>query len=907
MPCSPRPEGSSGPTTMPRACPASKKVSSAETVIIEVEDDDTPSPAFKRTHGRSLRSEHKLQDTDKLCEFPMGKSPNVTVTFQDYKTLEHDTFLNDIIIDFYLTYLHTNNLNKEDAPNVYIFSTMFYKRMLTQPSSKSLKPDSFEKNPSLTSAQKRHMRVRGWTKNVDLFTKDMIIIPICEHSHWYLVIVIKPGLVVNAPESEARRVKGEPFFIVLDSLGESKTTAVNNVRSYLELEWQAKKMVGEVDFSKRSMRTLWPVKPEQPNYSDCGIYLLHYVEKIFNSVAQFYWPDTVNRLNADWFPWDEVSMKRSSMAQLIRSLNEAQRSPQEPQVNWPAINFVDPGPPPRGRKKPPGFFDEYQPSSEEEEEDKEARKRIAEGFYGKSSRTTRSSTALPSSNKHNSGGSRAAGLVEMARTGAVDIEALEEEGLPERERARKARHAGRGMTKAKQESNGHPKKTHESRSKTSKVRERKLKQEDTNIEFDMLRLYQPPNKKMGEPDAAKEEVKTAEPEFNPSAERYFQTTVPVRQRVKGEREGTWSQELKEESRKEKMRTGAMDDLKHIEEAHSGNTTGGDQNRVKKPHKNKALEVFKEVEVRKKGEMSLQLLPKEKQADMRRSFQDQRQNRTFDANTRVQAILEESDILKDLEALAEDGSEVGEDDQRPQEPGVEGKQIVHQKEEGRQKTGSQKSSILMKNIGAEANISTAKPGQNAKEIEVTGKKGQEETKEESRPISLPSSPEVEESLREGLGEVLTLDDSPKPNNTPQRTSAEKCSPRDVVEIIEEDVEEEGAITGFLERVPKVSANASVSSVDSPIYPPPPPRQLFKKKHPPVKKLRIEDPSGVKKLCLRDTSSEESEEEEDSGIISCGLDAKNSVKVKFGKLAPSKPSQLMLPGRKKMKMEKKSGRL
>ena len=115
------------------------------------------------------------------------------------------------------------------------------------------------------------------------------------------------------------------------------------------------------------------------------------------------------------------------------------------QVNWPAINFVDPGPPPRGRKKPPGYFDEYQPSSEEEEENKGVRKSIAEGFYGKSSRTTRSSTALPSSNKHNPG--RASGLVEMARTGSVDIDALEEEGLPERERARKARHAGRGMAK----------------------------------------------------------------------------------------------------------------------------------------------------------------------------------------------------------------------------------------------------------------------------------------------------------------------------------------------------------------------------------------------------------------------------------------------------------------------------
>merc|ERR1711962_1210071 len=136
--------------------------------------------------------------------------------------------------------------------------------------------------------------------------------------------------------------------------------------------------------------------------------------------------------------------------------------------------------------------------------------------------------------------------------------------------------------------------------------------------------------------------------------------------------------------------------------------------------------------------------------------------------------------------------------------------------------------------------------------------------------------------------------------PQRTSAEKCLPGDVVEIIEED---EGAITGFLERVPKVS----VSSVDSPIYPPPPPRQLFKRKHGPVKKLRIEDPSGVKKLCLRDTSSEESEDEEDSGIISCGLDAKDSVKVKFGKLAPSKPSLPLLTGKKKMKLEKRSGRL
>merc|ERR1719234_2734440 len=471
------------------------------------------------------------------------------------------------------------------------------------------------------------MRVKGWTKNVELFSKDMIIIPICEHSHWYLVIVIKPGLIVNAPDSEARRLKGEPFFIVLDSLGESKTTAVNNVRSYLEHEWDAK-MSEEVDFSKKSMRTLWPVKPEQHNYTDCGIYLLHYVEKIFSSVAQFYWPETVNTLNEHWFPLDEVTSKRSELAQLIRTLNEQQQTTGEPQVNWPPINFLDPGPPPRGRKKAPGFFDEYLPDSEEEEEDevKGARRSIAEGFYGRSSRSTRSSAALIPSNSSSRNPRR---LCASNSSAAVDIDALEEEGLPAREKAKKARHKARDMAKAK-ESNVDAKDDHwkyesnvelgskelkskvdkikeveeeykEGRAK-AKIKERKLKQADTDIAFDKMRLYPTAKTK-------------AAAEFDPSAERLFQTTVPVRER-NGAREGTWGQELatkeKGESRKEKMESGAMDDLKQIEEAHS---EAGVQDRGKKSHKNKALEVFNAAEVKKKGGTTLQ-------SEAGRSFQDQ---------------------------------------------------------------------------------------------------------------------------------------------------------------------------------------------------------------------------------------------------------------------------------------------
>ena len=65
-------------------------------------------------------------------------------------------------------------------------------------------------------------------------------------------------------------------------------------------------MSEEVDFSKKNMRTLWPVKPEQHNYSDGGIYLLIYVENIFSSLDWFLWPETVNALNDWWFLLDEV-------------------------------------------------------------------------------------------------------------------------------------------------------------------------------------------------------------------------------------------------------------------------------------------------------------------------------------------------------------------------------------------------------------------------------------------------------------------------------------------------------------------------------------------------------------------------------------------------------------------------
>ena len=73
-----------------------------------------------------------------------------------------------------------------------------------------------------------HMRVRGWTKKVDLFTKDLVIFPICENqNHWYLVAALRPG-------------KLDGFMFVLDSLRGRREKALNNIKDYLASEWKAK-------------------------------------------------------------------------------------------------------------------------------------------------------------------------------------------------------------------------------------------------------------------------------------------------------------------------------------------------------------------------------------------------------------------------------------------------------------------------------------------------------------------------------------------------------------------------------------------------------------------------------------------------------------------------------------------
>ena len=55
--------------------------------------------------------------------------------------------------------------------------------------------EAFELDKELSAEERRYRRVERWTKNVDLFSKDMVIFPICQESDWFLMIAVKPGFI----------------------------------------------------------------------------------------------------------------------------------------------------------------------------------------------------------------------------------------------------------------------------------------------------------------------------------------------------------------------------------------------------------------------------------------------------------------------------------------------------------------------------------------------------------------------------------------------------------------------------------------------------------------------------------------------------------------------------------------
>ncbi|KAL6213785.1 hypothetical protein ACLB2K_013225 [Fragaria x ananassa] len=259
-------------------------------------------------------------DSDKSFEdviYPKGDHDAVTISKRDLELLEPETFINDTIIDFYILYLKSN-IQPEEKHRFHFFNSFFFRKLV-----------DLEKDPSSSCERKAaFQRVRKWTRKVNLFEKDYIFIPINYRLHWSLIVICHPGQVANCEDEGIESLPRGPCILHMDSIKGSHRDLKNLVQRYLCEEWKERNGDTAEGDSLRflQLRFLELELPQQENLSDCGLFLLHYVERFLEEAPVYSSPlkntELSNFLKKNWFPPAEASLKRHQIRKLLYDIIE---------------------------------------------------------------------------------------------------------------------------------------------------------------------------------------------------------------------------------------------------------------------------------------------------------------------------------------------------------------------------------------------------------------------------------------------------------------------------------------------------------------------------------------------------------------------------------------------------------
>ncbi|KMZ09506.1 ubiquitin-like-specific protease 1D [Drosophila simulans] len=302
-------------------------------VLLSSEDEETTAADNGQTEGRL-----SVDENPTLFRYPPTGTGGLSITIKDFMCLEEGSYLNDIIIDFYLRWLKNNIIPEGQRDGTHIFSTFFYKRLTT---------DTSPNKKKTPVAQRRHERVKKWTRNVNIFEKDFIIIPFNDQSHWILAIICFPYLTSSVVKDDVQ-TPGEdipikqPLILIFDSLADSKRNRdMAILRDYLNFEYKAKHPRQRARiFNRDNMPGLIVEVPQQENLTDCGLYLLQYAEQFFTKpIVNYKLPITEL---IDWFDLLTVTKKREDIANLIQKLMTEgnQQGITLPVIKFPTLNGI---------------------------------------------------------------------------------------------------------------------------------------------------------------------------------------------------------------------------------------------------------------------------------------------------------------------------------------------------------------------------------------------------------------------------------------------------------------------------------------------------------------------------------------------------------------------------------------
>ncbi|KAK2807149.1 hypothetical protein FQN51_004763 [Onygenales sp. PD_10] len=171
------------------------------------EDDNPRSYRVTRSHTQqqptTIHSDHesspspvqKANKWNKPLVYPRLGKKKAEVEFHDLERLGDGEFLNDNLIGFYIRFLeHHLERNRPDvAKRVYFFNSYFFASLTNTPRGKK---------------GINYQAVEKWTRNVDIFSYDYIVVPINENAHWYMAIICNlPSLTAKDEDAEDAKPK----------------------------------------------------------------------------------------------------------------------------------------------------------------------------------------------------------------------------------------------------------------------------------------------------------------------------------------------------------------------------------------------------------------------------------------------------------------------------------------------------------------------------------------------------------------------------------------------------------------------------------------------------------------------------------------------------------------------------
>ena len=212
----------------------------------------------KSTFGEVFHCNYELSVNDKITEFPwftpdivhtietakqsreneiLIEAHNETITGLVIKSLAGTNWLVSDVINFYLKMMVSRSETNLQMKSMYAYSTFFFNR--------------------LESAG--YGTVCRWTKNVDIFSKKLVLVPIHRRVHWSLIVI----------DMEKKHI------IYLDSNKEDDEGALLIIAKYLLNEhWKKKERHLEKGWKLINAKKL----PKQENDHDCGVFLCQFAE-----------------------------------------------------------------------------------------------------------------------------------------------------------------------------------------------------------------------------------------------------------------------------------------------------------------------------------------------------------------------------------------------------------------------------------------------------------------------------------------------------------------------------------------------------------------------------------------------------------------------------------------------------